>query len=312
MTSLTYSTVTVTGYNSNPPDDDGTQAASNEVEWQKHLDKIGAPLKTAIESTQTNITTLAGGLKGAVKGFLWGLTTSRDGGDVSNDVNVEAGAAVDGTGAVYMNLSSEITKRADASWAVGDDQGGDDGTVANNDWNFVHLIYRSDTGVVDVLLSNSATSPTLPTNYDYSRRIGSFYRDSGVNVEWTQHGDVFMCAASSTDLFLSIVGTASRTLREVPGLPTGLRVRPIINVYSGTDAGDGPRLLFGDPDNTDASTDVIASAGFQGAYSTANVCFVCPFRVNASNQIYYTIQNDTFDDLDAYTVGWRDDRGREY
>ena len=130
MTALTYSTVTVSGYNANPPDDDGTEASSNEVEWQKHLDKIGAPLKTAVESTQTNITTVTGALKGAVKGFISGLETSPDSGDANNDVSVAAGAAVDSTGAYYMSLSSAITKRADASWAVGDDQGGDDGAAA--------------------------------------------------------------------------------------------------------------------------------------------------------------------------------------
>lgn len=52
---MAYAPVTVTGYNATPPEDDGTAVATNEVEWQKHLDKIGAPLKTAIEDTQTAI-----------------------------------------------------------------------------------------------------------------------------------------------------------------------------------------------------------------------------------------------------------------
>jgi hypothetical protein len=55
---MAYSEVTVTGFNANPPEDDGTAASTNEISWQKHLDKIGSPLKTAIEATQTNITSL--------------------------------------------------------------------------------------------------------------------------------------------------------------------------------------------------------------------------------------------------------------
>lgn len=55
---MPYSEVSITGYNSNPPEDDGTQASSNEVSWAKHKTKIGDPLKTAIETTQTNITTI--------------------------------------------------------------------------------------------------------------------------------------------------------------------------------------------------------------------------------------------------------------
>lgn len=54
---MPYSEVSIVGYNANPPEDDGTQASSNEVSWGKHKDKLGDPLKTAIESTQTNITT---------------------------------------------------------------------------------------------------------------------------------------------------------------------------------------------------------------------------------------------------------------
>ena len=42
-------------YNASPPPDDGTQVAANLLEWQKHLDKIGAPLKTAIEAINTNV-----------------------------------------------------------------------------------------------------------------------------------------------------------------------------------------------------------------------------------------------------------------
>lgn len=51
----TYNEVTVTGFNANPPVDDGSQVAANEVEWQKHLDKIGNPLKTAIEAIDDNV-----------------------------------------------------------------------------------------------------------------------------------------------------------------------------------------------------------------------------------------------------------------
>lgn len=55
---INYSEVSVTSYNANPPDDDGTAASSNEIEWDKHKTKLGDPLKTAIETTQTNVTTV--------------------------------------------------------------------------------------------------------------------------------------------------------------------------------------------------------------------------------------------------------------
>lgn len=54
----TYNEVSIVGYNANPPEDDGTQASSNEVSWAKHKSKLGDPVKTAIEGTQTAITNL--------------------------------------------------------------------------------------------------------------------------------------------------------------------------------------------------------------------------------------------------------------
>ncbi len=50
-----YTSVSVTGYNSSPPDDDGSQIATNQVRWSNHTSKIGDPLKTAIETLDTNV-----------------------------------------------------------------------------------------------------------------------------------------------------------------------------------------------------------------------------------------------------------------
>lgn len=50
-----YTSTTVTTYNQSPPSDDGQTNAANEIEWQKHLDNIGGPLKTTIESINTKL-----------------------------------------------------------------------------------------------------------------------------------------------------------------------------------------------------------------------------------------------------------------
>lgn len=51
-----YTSVTVQNYNLNAPPDDGSQTPSNEITWAKHKTKIGDPLKTALESIDTNLT----------------------------------------------------------------------------------------------------------------------------------------------------------------------------------------------------------------------------------------------------------------
>ena len=50
-----YTPVTISGYNASSPADDGSRVASNQIEWQKHVDKLGDPLKTLAEDIDTNV-----------------------------------------------------------------------------------------------------------------------------------------------------------------------------------------------------------------------------------------------------------------
>lgn len=55
-----YSSVAISGYNSSPPPDDGSNTAANEIKWATHKNKIGDPLKTAIESINANVSSAFG------------------------------------------------------------------------------------------------------------------------------------------------------------------------------------------------------------------------------------------------------------
>ena len=50
-----YTPVTITGYNTSPPPDDGSTGTNNQLTWAKHKDKLGDPLKTAVEAINTNV-----------------------------------------------------------------------------------------------------------------------------------------------------------------------------------------------------------------------------------------------------------------
>lgn len=136
-----------------------------------------------------------------------GLTVTLDT-DTAHDVNVTAGEARDGADSEDIVLSSEITKQIDATWAVGDDAGGlDTGTVANVTAYYVWLIKRTDTNVVDVLLSTSSTAPTMPDSYDKKVLIGVGKTDGSANFVY--------------------VANANRSVR----LDTGGDVAPTINLH---------------------------------------------------------------------------------
>ena len=54
---ISYTQVTVSGYNSSAPPDDGSTGASNQVTWASIKTKLSDPLKTALESIDDNVAT---------------------------------------------------------------------------------------------------------------------------------------------------------------------------------------------------------------------------------------------------------------
>jgi hypothetical protein len=97
----------------------------------------------------------------------------------NSTVALSVGSARDVSDTANLILSSAITKAITATWVVGSGNGGlDTGAVTNTSWYHVHLIKRSDTGVVDALFSLSSTAPSLPANYDKFRWVASARTDS--------------------------------------------------------------------------------------------------------------------------------------
>ena len=176
-------------------------------------------------------------------GALTGNTLSNNVTDATNDIDIAAGGCADATGAYYM-VGSALTKRLDAAWAVGTNQGGlDTGSIANATYH-VWRIARSDTGVVDVLFSLSASSPTMPSNYDYKRRIGSIMRTGGAIKAFLQTGNDFDWKAPV--LNVSAAANTSATNRTLT-VPTGIKVKAKI-AATATSTGAAGNTVINDPD----------------------------------------------------------------
>lgn len=52
---MSYTEVTISGYNSSPPSDDGSQTASNQVTWAAIKTKLADPIKTALETVDDRV-----------------------------------------------------------------------------------------------------------------------------------------------------------------------------------------------------------------------------------------------------------------
>lgn len=104
------------------------------------------------------------GSKLALRGFISGLILSNDVGDTTNDINITAGVARNTGNTSSMPLISEITKRIDESWTLGDDGGGFPDTaltLTNDTWYRVFLIQQVNNGTVDAGFDTSATAVNL-------------------------------------------------------------------------------------------------------------------------------------------------------
>lgn len=149
-------------------------------------------------------------------GHIFGLGMS-NAADATNDITVAAGSARDEDDTVDMVLTAAITKRIDAAWAVGTNQGGiNTGAVADNTWYEVVLIMRTDTGVVDVMFTTTANRGTLPTSYTKFRRIGWVRRGSATNLAFTQVDDYFTLTTQINDVSATATTTAAAVTLTAP------------------------------------------------------------------------------------------------
>lgn len=238
------------------------------------------------------------------RGYRYGLTLSNNTTDATNDIDIAAGeAASDATTPVLMTLASALTKRLDAAWAVGTNQGGlDTGSIANTTYH-VWLIQRSDTGVVDVLFSASATSPTMPTNYDRKRRIGSIVRASAAILPFYQVGKFFFWTSRSLDLNITSLSTAGALIPLT--VPTGINV--LVRIAAALNEGAATRhILIGSYNSTnsvpsDTLHDLVTATTV--AETVGNFERV----TDTSGQILYRASASSVSGFfRVWTIGWED------
>ncbi|HTV71186.1 MAG TPA: collagen-like protein [Rhizobiaceae bacterium] len=263
---------------------------------------------TAAQQAQLRANTSA-----ALKGQIFGLTLSNNTTDATNDIDIAAGeAASTESDPVLMVLASTLTKRLDTAWAVGSGNGGrDTGSIANGTWH-VWLIQRSDTGVVDALFSLSATSPTMPTNYDRKRRVGSVIRMSSALVAFKQLGDDFRLSVPAQDAN-AVVNPGTSAVLLALSVPGGIQVEAGITfTYADTSAVGGTAILVTSPDQANTAPDFAARYGqVLGSQAQAGATQELRVRTDTSQQMRYRLSQSTADHfIYVVTHGWTDTRGR--
>ena len=111
------------------------------------------------------------------------ITIANNTTDSNNDIDISGGNFVfsDFSGQAYVPA---MTKRLDANWTAGTNQGGlDTGAKANSQGYAVYAIYNPSTNVADYLFTaTGVTAITLPSGFTKLKYIGSILTNSSGNI----------------------------------------------------------------------------------------------------------------------------------
>jgi hypothetical protein len=242
-------------------------------------------------------------------GYLFGLTLSTPGSSAT--FTIAAGVAADSKlNNDFMVLAAGLNKTTSA-WAVGSGNGGlDTGAIAASTWYHVWLIKRPDTGVVDALISLSATAPTMPANYTLGRRIGSLKTNASSQwILFTQLGDEFIWNVAVNDVNNVNPGTAGASY-TLPSVPPNVLVKVDASfVLTNTVTANG--YMYVDPPSW-GSGGQTAGAGYSVTSQTVNNVSVSRFLINTNTQSVH-LQCFTVANNQCYVTvfGWIDRRGRD-
>jgi hypothetical protein len=267
-------------------------------------------------SDVADVTDARNNISAALYGHIYGLTTANDtitDGNSIISVAVGEAASDDATDPVLMRLTAARYKSIASGWAVGGTGGSaagglDTGSETTNTWYYIYLIMRSDTGVVDVLLSASATAPTMPANYDHKRRIAAVFNDGSSNIiQYNQAGDEFLMETPVSVLSTTGLGTSRSTFGTYCPPITGAKAKlrgaasnasnPVIVLITATDEND---------------TDPSSPTGNGTFYThTAGGAMFFQVDIRSVAGLVGARSSSASTNLDVVSFGWIDQRNKE-
>jgi len=261
-------------------------------------------------AVMNNFNTLLGCItaQNAPRGYLSGLTLSTAGSSVSFGIAPGFATASDNVSPMTFTASS-FTKNT-SGWQVGSGNGALDTTpIQASHWYHVYLIKRTDTNVVDVLISLATnTAPLLPSPYTLYRRIGSMLTDGSSNwVAFTQSGDEFLWKTPALDQNNGHPGTtATYPLTTPPGVNTHALITVL---YSNTSA-NAQGIIYSPDAGTQAPSTPSGYLNFfsnaAGSFSVANLSV----RTDLTSQVNAAFALGTGNSIYINTYGWIDRRGQ--
>lgn len=244
----------------------------------------------------------------AVRNFLDGFIMAPNATFPTTRLDIGAGSCNNFGNTHFINLPSLVTKRFDATWAEGSNNGGLPSalTLGPNQLYSVFVIGKPD-GTSDAGIDTSPTAANLlfdASAYSHYRRVGYAYTDgSNLLVPFTQKrgfislnarifsGQVTGTVAASTIGLAAPPNTTARIIAEAARVTAGTAV-----------------LITAISEDDQAPTSDLETLKVSASNDTSVVSM--DIEVDASSNIRHRSSN-TNAELRFWTLGWEDARGQE-
>ena len=258
-------------------------------------------------------------------GNLFGLTLSNNAGDATNDIDITTGTCRDSTDTVTMIFASALTKRLDAGWVAGTNQGMRNSAAAiTNTTYHIYAVSKAAGADPDYYAHTSTTVATVIAAlqaeaggalYIYARRVGSIIRavSTSAIVPFVQDGDKFTRKVPIRSSAVSNQTTLAASITL--DVPTGIRVDAIIvaSMYDATSTAQVDWLVT-DLSQTDSAPTTSLLSMYTIPITAGNPAFAFlsqNIMTNTSAQIRSRIETQLADlFLNIFVHGWIDKRGR--
>lgn len=234
--------------------------------------------------------------------------TISNGTDTEHDLNFTAGNAQADDGSLVFSVVA-LTKRIDATWVAGNNQGGlGTGTVANNTPYYCYAIYNPTTLVSDILFTATKGSPTLPSGYTKKCYIGACHTDGSANIRngiWAYGKNSYTFTLNNLIQDLSSTNPGTSAVLRTITAPSGPKVYPLA-VYGHIQVATGSTFygLFSSIYQSDTVPSATAFTNYVGAGSDISL-YSGLIELNSSRQIRSRVSfSDGATLLRINTFGW--------
>ena len=264
------------------------------------------------------------------RSYLAGCALSNNGTDATNDIDIAAGQCRN-TGDTRSIAVAAMTKRLDANWVAGTNQGmrNSAAAIANGTYH-IYAVAKADgtqdiyayAGVAGTNPDSSASVATVVaalqaesggTDYLYARRIGSILRVAGAIVAFQQAGDEFLRNDAGV-LDVDVTNQGSTAVDRSLSVPLGLKPVALLNAYvTDASAGSDSVTYIKDKDISDQAASVSAAPLGMIACGSAGGTGMASLRVRTdrSGRVTSRAIDASAVTLRIATMGWIDSRGRD-